>query len=146
MDVAILGATEIDLDFNVNVTTSSNGIIMGGSGGHADVAAGCKVSIIVSQLYRSRIPTVVERVTTVNTPGETADVLVTDRGIAVNPRRPELKENFVKAGLPVIDILELKEIEDDICGKPEPLHFDDKIIAAVEYRDGTLIDVVRKVI
>lgn len=146
LDVAILGATEIDLDFNVNVTTSSNGTIMGGSGGHADAAAGSKMSIIVTQLYRSRIPTVVEKVTTVNTPGETIDVLVTDRGIAVNPSRPELKESFIKAGLPVKDIFELKQIEDEICGKPEPLQFEDKIIAAIEYRDGTLIDVVRKVI
>ena len=146
LDTAILGATEIDIDFNVNVTTSSNGNIIGGSGGHSDAAAGSKMSIIVTQLYRSRIPAVVEKVTTVSTPGETIDVLVTDMGIAVNPRRPDLKESFLKAGLPVKDILELKQIADKVCGIPEPLSFGNKIIAAVEYRDGTLIDVVRKVI
>ncbi|MBR6708762.1 MAG: citrate lyase subunit alpha, partial [Clostridia bacterium] len=38
LDVVILGATEIDTDFNVNVHTDSNGYIMGGSGGHSDTA------------------------------------------------------------------------------------------------------------
>lgn len=146
LDIAILGATQIDLNYNVNVTTSSNGTIMGGSGGHADAAAGSKLSIIVTQLNRSRIPSVVENVNTVNTPGESIDVLVTDRGIAVNPLRQELKENLIKAGLPVKEIQELKQIADKLCGLPEPLNFDDKIIAAVEYRDGTLIDIIRKVI
>jgi citrate lyase subunit alpha/citrate CoA-transferase len=34
LDVMILGAAEIDLDFNVNVTLGSSGLIIGGSGGH----------------------------------------------------------------------------------------------------------------
>ena len=36
LDVVILGATQIDTDFNINVHTDSNGRIMGGSGGHTD--------------------------------------------------------------------------------------------------------------
>lgn len=145
LDVAVLGATEIDLDFNVNVTTSSDGIIIGGSGGHADAAAGSKLCVIVSTLHRGRFPTVVESVTTVNTPGETVDVFVTEYGVAVNPRRPEIRELLMSAGLPVIYIEELKHITDKLCGVPEPLHVSDKVIAAVEYRDGTIIDVIRQV-
>ena len=143
LDVAVLGATEIDLDFNVNVTTNSEGIIVGGSGGHADVAAGCNMAIIVANLCRGRFPTVVEKVITANTPGETVDVLVTEWGIAVNKRRPELAERFKKAGLPVKDIEHLYHIARKLCGQPEPIEQPDKVIAVIEYRDGTLIDVVR---
>jgi citrate lyase subunit alpha/citrate CoA-transferase len=145
LDVAILGATEIDLDFNVNVTTGSDGMIMGGSGGHADAAAGSKLCVIVANLNRARMPVVVERVETVNTPGETVDVLVTDRGIAVNPRRGEVADRLRQAGLPVCDIRDLKGLAERLCGIPEPLPYKDRIIAAVEYRDGTLIDVIRQV-
>ena len=145
LDVVILGATEIDLDFNVNVTTGSDGSIMGGSGGHADAAAGSKLCVIVATLNRARMPVVVDRVETINTPGETVDVLVTDRGIAVNPLRKELADKFRAVGLPVRSIEELKDAADHLCGKPEPLSYTDNIIAAIEYRDGTLIDVIRQV-
>ena len=145
LDVAVLGATEIDLDFNVNVTTGSDGMIMGGSGGHADAAAGSKMSVVVANLFRGRFPTVVESVTTINTPGETVDVFVSEWGIAVNPRRSDLYDRFLSAGLPVLEIEDLKQIADRICGKPEPLRTTDKVVAIVEYRDGTIIDIVRRV-
>ena len=38
--MVILSALEIDLDFNVNVITGSDGVMRGASGGHCDVAAG----------------------------------------------------------------------------------------------------------
>ena len=58
LDVVILGATEIDTDFNVNVHTDSRGAIMGGSGGHSDTAAGATLSMIISPLFRARLPIV----------------------------------------------------------------------------------------
>lgn len=145
LDVMILGAMEIDTDFHVNVTTGSNGVLMGGSGGHSDTAAGAKLAIVVTKLTRKRFPIVMDRVTTVTTPGETIDVVVTDRGIAVNPRRPDLQERLRDTDLPVMTITELKEIAEEITGPPEPVDWDDRIVAVVEYRDGTVIDVVRKV-
>ena len=42
------------------------------------------------------------------------------------------------------NIEELKNIAERITGIPEEIEFDDKIVAAVEYRDKTVIDVVRK--
>ena len=51
LDFVILGATEIDVNFNVNVTTDSNGILIGGSGGHSDTARGARTTIITSQLF-----------------------------------------------------------------------------------------------
>ncbi len=144
LDVMILGATEVDLDFNVNVTTNSNGLLMGGSGGHSDTAAGATLAVVVTKLIRKRFPIVVDSVTTVTTPGETVDVLVTERGIAVNPLRQDVLEKVKKAGLPVKTIEELKEIAEKLTGVPEKVEFKDKVVAVIEYRDGTVIDVVRQ--
>lgn len=144
LDVMILGATEIDIDFNVNVVTGSDGVIMGASGGHNDTAAGSKLAIIVTNLTKGRLPVVKDKVTTVTTPGETIDVLVTERGIAINPRRTDLLEKLKDTELPIVTIQELKEISEKMTGKPETIEFTDRIVAVVEYRDGTVIDVVRQ--
>ncbi len=146
LDVVILGATQIDTDFNVNVHTDSNGYIMGGSGGHSDTAAGAKLAMIVAPLSRARLSIVVDKVLTVSTPGNTIDVLVTQRGIAVNPNRPELKERLVKAGLPIVDIHDLKKMAEEITGVAEPIKTGDKVVAKVMYRDGTCIDEIKNVI
>lgn len=119
LDVVILGATEIDTNFNVNVHTDSTGYIMGGSGGHSDTAAGAKMSMIVAPLSRARLPIVVDEVLCKSTPGNTVDVLVTQRGIAVNPLRPELSERFTEAGLPVVDIRTLRDEAQRQCGRPK---------------------------
>ncbi|MDR1045521.1 MAG: citrate lyase subunit alpha [Candidatus Adiutrix sp.] len=143
LDVVILGATEIDTDFNVNVITGSDGVIMGASGGHPDTAAGAKMTVIVTNLLRSRQSIVVDRVITATTPGETVDVLVTEYGLAVNPARPDLKERFADAGLNVRDIHELKRLARNMAGRPAKIEPGGRIVALVEYRDGTIIDVVR---
>jgi citrate lyase subunit alpha/citrate CoA-transferase len=145
LNVVILSALEIDTDFNVNVITGSDGVIRGASGGHSDTAIGSGLSIIVAPLIRGRTATVTDSVQTVITPGSTVDVLVTDRGIAVNPRREEIKRKLKKAGLPVYSINELKEKAEKIVGKPDPIKFKNRIVGLVEYRDGTIIDVIKQV-
>ena len=102
LNVVILSALEIDLDFNVNVLTGSDGVIMGASGGHSDTAVGSGLSIVVAPLIRGRTSTVTERVLTVVTPGESVDIFVSDRGIAVNPKRKDLIEHFRMSGCPSI--------------------------------------------
>lgn len=144
LDITVLSAIEIDVDFNVNVTTSSEGIIMGGSGGHSDSSAGSKLCVITAPMMRERIPIVVDKVVTVTTPGETVDVLVTERGIAINPRRTDLAQKFKDARLPLISIEELRDITYKNCGRPRSPRFTDRIIAVQEYRDGTIIDVIRQ--
>ncbi|HEY8890305.1 MAG TPA: citrate lyase subunit alpha [Clostridium sp.] len=144
LDVMILGATEIDTDFNVNVITGSDGIIMGGSGGHSDTAAGAKISIVVTNLIKGRLPIIKDKVITVTTPGESIDVIVTERGIAVNPKRQDLIEKLKSSNLPIMTIIELKEKAEMLTGKAKALDFTDQIVAVVEYRDGSVIDVVRK--
>lgn len=145
LDVVILGATEIDTNFNVNVHTDSNGYIMGGSGGHSDTAAGAKMSMIVAPLSRARLPIVVDNVLCKSTPGNTVDVLVTQRGIAVNPLRPELSEAFRDAGLPVYDIMDLRDMAEKLNGKPHKPVLGDKEVAKVIYRDGTHLDTIYNV-
>ncbi|MBP2167430.1 citrate lyase subunit alpha/citrate CoA-transferase [Erwinia toletana] len=145
LDVVILSALEIDIDFNVNVITGSDGVMRGASGGHCDVASAANLTIVVAPLLRSRIPTVVKRVTTRVTPGESIDVLVTDHGIAVNPARPEIRQRLVAAGLKVMDIDTLYQRAISLTGEPKPIAFTQRIVGVIRYRDGTVIDVVRQV-
>lgn len=145
LDVVILGATEIDLDFNVNVITGADGVLMGGSGGHQDTAAGAKMSIIVSKLFSSRLPVIKNRVDVIATPGTTIDVLVTERGIAVNPLRQDLIEKFKENGLNVMTIQELKAIADNFMGEPKEINKKDRIIGYSEYRDGSILDEIHEV-
>ena len=140
LDVVLLGATEVDLNFNVNVHTDSTGSIMGGSGGHSDTAAGAKLAMIIAPLSRARLPIVTDKVQCISTPGKTIDVLVTQRGVAVNPNQAELKRALQAAKLPVCDMEELKARAEAICGAPKAVRHGNKVVANVIYRDGTVID------
>lgn len=145
LDFVVLAALEIDTGFNVNVLTGSDGVLRGAPGGHPDTAAGSKVCIIVTPLTRGRMATVCEKVVTVTTPGDCVDVLVTDYGIAVNPLRPDLIECLDKAGIPHVTIESLKEKAYSLVGRPDDLEWEDKVVAVLEARDGTILDVVRKI-
>ncbi|MBR0577455.1 citrate lyase subunit alpha [Proteiniclasticum sp. BAD-10] len=145
LDVVVLSALEIDTNFNVNVMTGSDGIIRGASGGHSDTAAGAKLSLILTPLIRGRIPTIVDEINTVITPGESIDVVVTEIGIAVNPRRQDLIEAFAKLHVPQFTIEELKEKAYAVVGTPDPIVYGEKVVAVIEYRDGSVIDVVRQI-
>lgn len=144
LDIVVLSALEVDVDFNVNVITGSKGLLRGASGGHSDTAAEAKLSIIVAPLTRGRIPTVTKCVNTIVTPGSTVDVVVTDQGIAVHPRHKELRAKLKKAGLDVVNIQELYERAIALCGVPQELKYTDKVVAVIRYRDGSIIDVVRQ--
>jgi citrate lyase subunit alpha/citrate CoA-transferase len=144
LDFVILGATEIDLNFNVNVTTSSMGTIMGGSGGHADAAHGANLTIITTNLLKSRLPIIKEEVTTITTPGEDVDVLVTERGIAINPLRQDLLEKVKNTKLKIVPIEKLLELAHSFSGVPTKLEKTNKVVGVVMYRDGSIIDSLYK--
>ena len=145
LSAMILGAAEVDLDFNVNVTTGSSGRILGGSGGHADTADGAQLAIVTTRLAAGGGPKIVDRVGCVTTPGATIDVVVTEAGIAVNPRRADLAQRLASAGLVVQPIEALRA-----AAGPAPARARNaiagRVVAVVEYRDGTVIDVVRAVV
>ncbi|AEC02946.1 citrate lyase subunit alpha [Parasphaerochaeta coccoides] len=144
LDFVILGALEVDVDYNVNVVQGSDGLIQGAPGGHVDTAAGAKCTIIATPLVRSRIPSIRDRVTSVTTPGESVDIVVTEYGVAVNPARADLIACLADSGVPLKTIEELRDEAYKLVGTPADIKFEDKIVALVEYRDGTIIDVIRK--
>ncbi len=145
LDAVILGATEVGTDFSVNVHTDSNGMIMGGSGGHSDTAAGASLAVIAAPLVRARLPLIVDRPQTLSTPGDTIDLLVTQYGMACNPRRCDLQDCLKDAGLPVFSIEELKEKAEHLTGKPRLLKNEGRVVARVIGRDGDELDVIRAV-
>ncbi len=145
LDFVVLAALEIDTGFNVNVLTGSDGVLRGAPGGHPDTAAGSKVCIIVTPLTRGRMATVCEKVVTVTTPGDCVDVLVTDYGIAVNPLRQDLIQCLDNAGIKHVTIESLKEKAYSLVGRPDDLQWEDQVVAVLEARDGTILDVVRKI-
>ncbi|MFK5884001.1 MAG: citrate lyase subunit alpha, partial [Candidatus Izemoplasma sp.] len=145
LDIVILGATEIDYDFNVNVTTSSHQIIIGGSGGHSDTATDAKLSIIVSSLIKARIPVIKQHVTTITTLGKNIDVLVTERGIAINPLRVDLINKLKNSKLNIMTIKELSDIAHSYTNIPKEIKQESEVIGYVEDRTYEIIDKIYKV-
>jgi len=145
LDVVVLSALEVDIDFNVNVLTGSDGIIRGAIGGHQDTAYGASVSIVVCPLTRGRIPCVTERVGAIVTPGKIVDVIITEYGTAVNPERQDLQEKIAGAGIPIIPIKDLYKKTESIVGKPNPIHYSDKLAGIITYRDGSILDLIYQV-
>ena len=145
LDFVILSALEIDVNFNVNVLTGSDGVIRGAIGGHPDTAAGAGLSVVVAPLTRGRIPSIIDKVSTLVTPGDTVDVVVTDCGVAVNPRRPEVAEKLKAAGIRVLSIEKLRDMAYALVGTPDPIRYKDRIVGVVMYRDNSIIDVIRQI-
>lgn len=145
LDIVILSALEVDVNFNVNVLVGSDGIIRGAIGGHPDTAEDSALSIIVCPLLRGRIPCIVNEVTTLITPGKSVDVVVTEYGIAVNPSRPEIAERLRAAGMQLITLEGLRDRALRIIGTPAPLPFGDKVVGVVLDRGGSVLDVIKNI-
>lgn len=104
------------------------------------------VGDLACPLLQGHIPAICTDVTTVTTPGESIDVVVTDYGVAVNPARQDLLECLQKADcVPLKTIEELRDIAYAVTGEPEPVQFGDRIVGIIEARDGTIMDVVREI-
>jgi len=140
LSCVVLGAAEIDRDFNVNVTVGGDGRIMGGPGGHPDTAAGAALTVITTKLVGGGFPKVVEQVRCITTPGRDVDLLVTDAGLAVNPRRPELAHRLASAGLATLSMDRLIESATAQAGPAQRDEAQRAPAAYVEYRDGSIID------
>ena len=142
VDACILGATEVDVNFNANVVTHSDGRLLHGIGGWQNCLAS-RCTILALPAFRDRIPVVVDEVTTLTGPGELIDVVVTERGICINPLRTDLREAVKGSGLPILEIRQLKEQVESICGGvPEKPKRSDRAVAIVKWVDGTVLDTV----
>ncbi len=146
VDAAVLGATEVDLNFNANVVTHSDGYLLHGIGGWQN-ALFAKTTILAIPSFRERIPVIVDEVTTLVGPGELIDVIVTERGIAINPKRKDLLNAVKNSSLPIRPIKEIYDEVNEICGgKPDkPKVNKQKPIAIIKWVDGTVIDSVFQV-
>ncbi len=146
LDTVVLGATEVDIDFNVNVVTESDGRILHGIGGHQDTSEGAKLSIVALPLLRGRNPVVIDRVTTVTAPGMNIDVVVTDYGVAVNPKSEYYRKLVKSTGINFMTIEELRDIAYNLVGgAPDSIPFEDRVVAIIEHRDGTILDVIHQI-
>jgi citrate lyase subunit alpha/citrate CoA-transferase len=144
MDIMILGATEVDVNYNANVVSHSDGYLLHGIGGWQNCLHAKNV-ILPIPLFRDRIPVIRDEVTTICGPGELIDIIVTERGIAINPLRKDLIKKMKNSKLPIKTIKQLKDEAEKICGKPKAVEFEDKIVAVIKWVDGTVIDVVKKI-
>ncbi len=143
LDVVILGATEVDTNFNANVVTHTDGRLLHGIGGWQNCLA-AKCTILAVPSFRNRIPVVLDEVTTLCGPGEVIDVVATERGVCINPRRRDLLDAMAGSSVPVLDIHDLKREVERICGgAPARPAFGDQVVAAIQWVDGTTIDSVR---
>lgn len=143
-DVIVLGSTEVDVNFNANCVSHSDGRMLHGIGGFQNCMLS-KCTIVAVPSFRDRIPVIKDEVTTLVAPGELVDVIVTERGICINPLRADLIEATKNSGLPFRDIKELKAEVDSICGIPEKPQLSDEPVAVVEWIDGTILDMIRKI-
>lgn len=144
LDAVVLGATEVDVQFNVNVNTHSDGRLLHGIGGHQDTAAAADLTIITTPIFRKTNPIVREDVTTITTPGSVIDAIVTNRGIAINPLRKDILKK-IKGTIPTVSITELKTMAYETTGKPQPPALGDDIIGIIKWFDGSVLDMVRVV-
>ena len=143
VDVAVLGATEVDVNFNANVVSHSDGYLLHGIGGWQNCLYS-KCTILAIPSFRDRIPVITDEVTTLCGPGELIDVIITERGIAINPARKDLIKTLKKSSLPIKDINDIKEEVYSICGgaPAKPKTNKEKVVAIIKWVDGTVIDSV----
>jgi citrate lyase subunit alpha/citrate CoA-transferase len=145
VDAVVLGATEVDVNFNANVVTHSDGLLLHGIGGWQNcLFSGCTILALPS--FRDRIPVILDNVTTICGPGTLIDVIITERGIAINPTRKDLIKATKNSSLPIRSIREIKhEVELLVGGAPEKHTRSKDPVAVVKWVDGTVLDTVWKV-
>ncbi|MBM3315148.1 citrate lyase subunit alpha [candidate division WOR-3 bacterium] len=144
VDAAVLGATEVDVNFNANVVSHSDGRLLHGIGGWQNcLYARCAILALPS--FRDRVPVIIDEVTTLCGPGELIDVVVTERGIALNPLRQDLLDAVKDKGLPIRPIQDIKAEVERMCGRPSRPQLRDNVVAVVKWVDGTVVDAVRQV-
>jgi len=142
LDCVVLGATEVDLEFNANVVTHSDGRLLHGIGGWQD-ALFSRCTILTVPSFRGRVPILRDRVTTLCGPGELIDAVVTERGVAINPRRHDLLAALKGSDLPLRSLADLKAEAESICGgAPAPAPVTERPIGVVTWVDGTVLDTI----
>lgn len=146
LDAVVLGATEVDINFNANVASHSDGYLLHGIGGWQNCLFS-KCTILAIPSFRDRIPVIIDEVTTLCGPGELIDVIVTERGIAINPKRKDLLKAVKNSKLPIRTIKDIYNEVNLLCGgaPAKPKIDKNKVIAVIKWVDGTILDSVFRV-
>ncbi|MBI4860104.1 MAG: citrate lyase subunit alpha [Candidatus Riflebacteria bacterium] len=145
VDAVVLGATEVDVSFNANVVSHSDGRVLHGIGGWQNCLFS-KCTILAVPSFRDRLPVIRDRVTTLTGPGELIDVVVTERGIAINPKRQDLLDAIKGSSLPIRPIDEIDAEVRKLCGgAPAPAKLSDEPVAVIKWVDGTVLDTAWRV-
>ncbi|KAB2845846.1 MAG: citrate lyase subunit alpha, partial [Melioribacteraceae bacterium] len=146
IDAVVLGATEVDINFNANVVSHSDGYLLHGIGGWQNCLFS-KCTILAIPSFRDRIPVIMDEVTTLCGPGELIDVIITERGIAINPKRKDLMKAVKNSKLPFKTIQEIQKEVYEICGgaPAKPKVDKNKVVDVVKWVDGTVLDSVFKI-
>ncbi len=85
--------------------------------------------------------------TTIVGPGELIDVIVTERGIAINPKRVDLLDKMKGSSLPIVSLEQLRdEVYRLVGGAPQKPTLGEKDVAVIKWVDGTVIDTVKNFI
>ena len=142
----MLGAMEIDLEYNVNPLSYSSGVIAGAIGGFQNcLGAGCV--IILAPARRKQNIIIRDQVTTIVAPGETVDVWISEQGIAINPKRKDLLDKMKGSSLPVKTIEQIQdEVKKDLPDSPTGIpKLGEKPVGVVMWEDETVIDTLWQV-
>ncbi|MET4162042.1 citrate lyase subunit alpha/citrate CoA-transferase [Marinobacterium sp. MBR-111] len=142
LDYSVLGANEVDMNFNANLITGEDNLIIGGGGAHLDICAGSKISIVTTRLTTRKTPKIVSSVNTISTPGENIDVVVTECGIAVNPIRTDIIRILKDKGIKIATMEELKKLAEKKSDKKIITEKGKQVVAIVEDQFGKVIDYV----
>lgn len=145
VDAVFLGATEVDRQFRANVATHSDGLLLHGVGGWQNCLSARNTILIVPSARRGG-PILVDEVTTVCGPGELIDVVVTERGIAINPRRQDLIDAVQGSDLPIRTFEEIQAEATEEVGKQHVPDLGDRTVAVIKWVDGTVLDAVQQVL
>lgn len=141
LGAVVLGATEVDRNLNVNVTTTSDGRIIGGSGGHSDVAGGARMTIVTTSLHSKSGPKILRDVLHRTTPGASIDAVVTEAGVTLCSQRwLHAAKDLQAAGIPMLSRHNLFGSHGNTAPREWP---EGRIVAISEYPDGRVIDVIR---
>jgi citrate lyase subunit alpha/citrate CoA-transferase len=141
LSVAVLGAAEVDRDLNVNVTTTTNGRIIGGSGGHSDVAEGARMTIVTTSVQSKFGPKILSNVLHRTTPGTFVDAVVTEAGVTLaSDHWHHIPKGLQEAGIPTLSRNDLFESYGNTWERERSKG---PIVGVSESRDGRVIDVIR---
>lgn len=142
LDVMILSATEVDVHYNVNSLTGSNGRLMGALGGAPDTAEASRLTVVVIPSMRKRIPIIVDQVQTICTKGKFVDMVVTEWGISVNPHSQALQTALDSAGIQTLSIEKHQACIEKMTGKPQSIQKSNTIVGHVQDRSGQISDYI----